>query len=161
MASYPIHHHERYTTMTHTTTTVTLVGVLALTTLVGVAGPASARQPYCESRIDTRTLVARGVSACVGLDSPDVDSHGVTHVTYSIAVKDTVKDGHCAYLHLRHRGDGWAGHVIKACGVGTITTVKHMDLTVATWSSDTFRWKAHEGYGRWSRVTSWHVNGLH
>jgi len=147
--------------MTHTATTVALVGALTAATLAGTAGPASAREPYCESRIDTRTLVAPGTKACVGIDSPWVDDQGVTHVTFSIAVKDTRLDGHCAYLHLKHRGDGWRWHVIKACGVGTVTSVKAMDLTVATWSSDTFRWKTHEGYGRWSRVTSWKVNGYH
>jgi hypothetical protein len=147
--------------MTHTATTLALVGTLTAVTLSVSAGPAAAREPYCESRIDTRILVAPGTRACVGLDSPRVDSRGVTHAVFSIAIKDTVRDGHCAYLHLQHRGDSWPGHVIKACGVGTVTTVRSMDLTVATWSSDVFRWRTHEGYGRWSRVTAWKVNGHH
>lgn len=146
--------------MTHTTTTLTLVGILTVTTLVGAAGPASARKPYCQSAIDTRNLSARGVAACVGNDLVHTDSHNVKHIDFTASVKDTVLDGHCAYVHLSHRGDSWPGAVVKACGVGTVETVK-FHLTVATWSSDTFKFKVHEGYGPWSRVISWHVNGVH
>lgn len=145
------------------------LGVLVLTgaLLAPGAEPAMARiwssgPPSCTGTVSR--VSARGAAGCMShrgqwTEVSDTGSR-VRHVMVTFTVKDTRRDGHCAYGHYRSRTrQTWRDAVVKACGVGHVARHR-IEFVAYPWSTQVVRYRVHEGRGPWSAVRTYSLRGV-
>lgn len=146
------------------------LGVLVLTGALLAPGADSAvakvwrsGPPSCAGKVVYR-VSAPGAAGCMAHRGQwtQVTSTGnrVRHVMVWFTVKDTVRDGHCAYGHYRTKNKKtWRHAVVKACGVGHVARRK-LEFEAYPWSTQVVRYRVHEGHGRWSGVRVYRLRGV-
>ena len=147
-----------------TATTILLTGALTAPWAdAAVAKMWRSGPPSCAGSTVWR-VSARGSAGCMahrGAWTQTTWSGGkVRHVMVWFTVKDTVRDGHCAYGHYRTRSrQTWRHAVVKACGVGH-TARRKLEFEAGPWSTQVVRYRVHEGHGGWSATRVYSLRGV-